>query len=269
MQNKSRPTHGRPRGSGESVDAKAKRRRADGERLNQALNATGLSETELIRRSGIPQRSFNQIKNGKRDLNREDLRKLASAGISADFLLGVVPGLVTVGTTRTRGELVRDLARTVELELAATVPKKSREFGFMVELLPETMIPFIVTEVRREVGEWLQYYEANQAMSRVLLAALNGLTEASNRNQKKRCVADRHTDKQVAEAILDAAFLRLVRVSKGNLPHTDLVRGRVGGRKSGRGPQLMVGEFQERGRDDADPSKPVVERRKAGALPWE
>ena len=111
-QRKKRP-RGRPKSTAET--------RADGERLNTALQFLGWSQAEAARRSGIRQQWINGVVNGQRALGREDLRALARAGIPSDFLLGIACEFVPAGGTRTIRGLAQDVAAHVTREVMPRV----------------------------------------------------------------------------------------------------------------------------------------------------
>jgi transcriptional regulator with XRE-family HTH domain len=72
-------------------------RRLDGGRLAAALSALRIDQAELSRRTGMLPQKISQIVRGEKQIFREDLRKIGEAGISADYVLGVVDDLVPPG----------------------------------------------------------------------------------------------------------------------------------------------------------------------------
>lgn len=114
------PTHknnrrarGRPPLPAAAKTAAAKLAREDGERLQAELKRLGLSQAEAARRSGIRQGWLNDIANGKRSINREDLRRLGRIGVSAEYLLGLTDHAVSPGQTRPLAALEADLKSEV------------------------------------------------------------------------------------------------------------------------------------------------------------
>lgn len=105
-----RRQRGRPPLPASERVATEKRRKADGERLNAALQLLDWTQAAAARRSGIRQGAINEMVNGSRHINREDLRRLGKAGIPPDFLLGLADTMVPVGATRAVADLHGDLA---------------------------------------------------------------------------------------------------------------------------------------------------------------
>jgi transcriptional regulator with XRE-family HTH domain len=87
-QKKRRPL-GRPRKTGAASERDSEQRKADGRQINHRLQEIGLSQAKAAELAGMRQGHLNDIVNGERAVGREDLRKLARIGVSADYVLGV------------------------------------------------------------------------------------------------------------------------------------------------------------------------------------
>lgn len=121
-QRNKRDRAGRPRKTAQERKRAERQREEDSGRLQQTLWDLGLSQAEVERRTGIRQSWISDIINRNRDFTREDLRRLALIGISADYLLGVTKELIPPGQSRTRAELEFDLAIAIERELQHLYP---------------------------------------------------------------------------------------------------------------------------------------------------
>ena len=111
--------------------------REDGRRLKEALNRLGWSQTVAARKSGVPQGRLTELVSGARGIVREDLRRLAKAGIPADYVLGTAATFTPIGDVRDQNALEEDLARTIERELTRAyppeVPGEDTEFAWLVD----------------------------------------------------------------------------------------------------------------------------------------
>jgi len=124
--NKSKPKK-KPARLGRPPKPKTAKRaeRADGERLNAALQALELSQNAAARLTGIRQGWLTNIINGNRAIGREDLRRLGKLKISADFLLGVEGAPMFSGALRPPVEWVASFAEYIRKELLKRIPLTS------------------------------------------------------------------------------------------------------------------------------------------------
>lgn len=117
--------------------------------------------------AGIRQGDFNQMVNGKRDINREDLRRISkNLLIPADYILGISTELTPPGVTRSVAELARDVATRVEREASSGIEVEQWEqelfadmvggadlLGALVRLVREEWEALAGTlETRRRIG---------------------------------------------------------------------------------------------------------------------
>lgn len=116
---------GRPKLTKQDVAIRDAQMLADGERLNQALRELELSQSEAGRITGIGQNRINEIVNGTRALVREDLRSLAKAGISAEYVLGLTSTHVSPGLSRPKEQLEAELDTYFQIELAKRFPTEN------------------------------------------------------------------------------------------------------------------------------------------------
>ncbi|MGV3709659.1 MAG: helix-turn-helix domain-containing protein [Gemmatimonas sp.] len=146
---------GRPKLTKRDIATQAKRRRAEGERLQQALGILGISQAEAVRRSGVSY--VNDIANGQADASHEALRKLGRIGVSPEFILGLTDEHISPGQSRTTKSLERDLAAAAVQYLDATFPPTGlkiaadRRWAVLGDRLLAKVLERVHDEAQREV----------------------------------------------------------------------------------------------------------------------
>lgn len=93
----------------------------EGDRLRQALQEMGLTQADAAKKSGIKQGWISSMISGERAMGREDLRRFALLGISADYLL-LGEGHPRRAVAREPGTLLSDLSSYIADELMRRCP---------------------------------------------------------------------------------------------------------------------------------------------------
>lgn len=151
------------------------RRKDDGARLNEALRALGWTQAEAAKRSDIPQGHLNEMLNGVRDINREDLRRLGNAGIPPEFLLGLTATMTPVGMTRPLAELHRDLAAWLAHELLTntSVPEPWLRAGMASRIDGEGALAELRRIGRDQVADIASYHRRAIKLAQAMPGILN------------------------------------------------------------------------------------------------
>jgi transcriptional regulator with XRE-family HTH domain len=142
-QKRKRPRRGRPANDRAAV-------LAQGDRIRDALNQLGLSQTDAATRSGIAQGRLSELISGKRAVQTDQLRKLGKIGVPPDYVLGLTDVFVPARQTRPRAELAADVAAFVSSRVnwaAITIePEHVRQWidgRALLESIADAAVPVI------------------------------------------------------------------------------------------------------------------------------